>query len=489
MSTDALTWSTCRTAFENYRWDVDYYDPVTIKILENLRKQSSHNLSPRYGLVHALSTVKKAHGYDNVVKALSVRDVESGFIYPHVPRFIERPQHGNFVAPNTAIVTRAGIQGIAAPVIESNAFWDVMGHTYSLAEDRKGLAATSDLLVVEAKDELSAEVLAAYISSPIGRSITRRVVYGVSNRHLRRADLASIPIPDSLYVFDKELRSLTAHLYETFAKIQRLGNNYAQKIQHNIGKIRQISSQKVLKAKLEHYRFDFSWYQFKKIRDLLLKSGFSELGNYISEIKTGGNVKKAEAGVLVLGTRDLKPYIVLPRGEKPRIVEQIKKRNWATSGQLLMAEVGGDISVGTTAFVPSDCSHWKNLGFSVRKNGIAVSPDIIILSLRSSKLAGFITSFLNSFLGRLQLKTLAFTTKQTRVRPYEVDKILVPEPESSKEHFQLLEEMYKSIISIRRNIDIEIPRKMGFDPVMVMKGARPYIRRIKSSSVTLDSYA
>lgn len=478
MSKNDLTWVTPRKEFEAYRWDNDYYDPLLLSILHAAKKQSSHTLAPYYAKVHPASTVKKQHASKIAVKALSVRDVESGFIFPHVPRYIES-QHGSYAKANTVLVTRAGIQGIAAPVLDLPSFWSSMKPVYTLSDDGNGLAITSDLLLAEIEGSLSAEILAAYISSPVGRSITRRLVYGISNRHLRTADVASMPIPDLLKDFETPLELHTRSFYEAMAKLFDLSEKFTEGIIPAFNSICAIAEQNILVSKADPYRLDYSWNQFVKIRDVLAKLGFFELERIIGNVKSGGSVKKSDAGFLVLGTRDLKPNAVLPRGEKPRIVEHVRESNWANTGDLLMAEVGGEISVGTTAVVPREIEHWKMLGFSVRRDGIAVSSDIMRLQIKPRKDTGFISVFLNSPLGRVQLGALSFTTKQTRIRSYEVGKILIPEPKSSNEYIQTLEQMNSSIIGIRKIIDIQIPKALGLDTELTMRMARPYMARVK----------
>jgi hypothetical protein len=436
--------------------------------------------------VHPALTVKKSHEPSSAVKALSVRDVESGFIFPHVPRSIE-PQHGNYARPNTVLVTRAGIHGIASPVLDLPSFWESMRPVYTLSDDGSGLAITSDLLLAEATGTLSVETLAAYISSPVGRSITRRLVYGVSNRHLRTDDLASMPVPDLLKDFESSLKLHIRSFYEGMAKMLNLNEKFTENITDAFHSIRGVADQNILVAKADSYRLDYSWNQFVKIRDILAKSGFFELGKITENLKSGGGIKKAEAGFLVLGTRDLKPNAVLPRGEKPRIVERIPRGSWANIGDLLMAEVGGEISVGTTAVVPKEIEHWKTLGFSVRRDGIAVSSDIMMLQIRPRGDSGFISAFLNSPLGRIQLRAISFTTKQTRVRSYEIGKIMVPEPKFATEYLQIMEQMNNSVIGIRKIIDIEIPKALGLDTEVTMRMARPYMARVKLSSY-LNSY-
>jgi hypothetical protein len=240
--------------------------------------------------------------------------------------------------------------------------------------------------------------------------------------------------------------------------------------------------QQIITTKLDGYRWDFSWYQFKWIREKLAKSGFIELGR-IATPRKPSSVKKADSGVMVLGTRDLKPNIVMPRGEKPRIVENIGKSNWANAGEILVAEVGGEISVGTTALVTSDLSFWSNLGFSAEDGRIAVSSDINILSVDPPSDAGFVSTFLNSRLGRHQLRALSFTTKQTRVRSYELNKIMIPAPKNGIEYTRAIETMNSALLKIRGIVDLEIPKDLGVDPEATMRTARPYMERVRKSEL------
>ena len=486
---DATIWKIPRQAFEALRWDVNYYNPAIVSILLKVKSQSSNALSPKYGVVKPLPSVQKSYKSKIAKRALSVRDVESGFIYPHIPRLIDPPSKNNYVTKNSVIVTRAGIQGIAAPVIDSHDFWESMGSTYSLSDDGEGIATTSDLFKIEIDDELSAEAISAYISSPVGRSITQRLVYGTSNRHLRTVDLAAIPIPDNLMDLNNTIKTQADAFYDAYAKHNSLSKSIFNKSPEIINAARTIMEKDVICAKPDPYRFDYSWYQFKEIKPMLLRAGYTELGGYIERVRSGGNVTKSESGVLVLGTRDLKPNVLLPRGEKPRMVEQIRESNWANEGEIMVAEVGGGISVGTAALVPPDTSHWRNLGFSVRRGGVAVSNDIIIVSLKDRKDAGFITSFLTSPLGRLQIQALSFTTKQTRMRRYELGKILIPQPESQNEFIKTLYKMNDSILRLRHTIDIEIPNSLGLNPEMMMATARGYMRGIDHTQTRLmDDY-
>lgn len=95
--------------------------------------------------------------------------------------------------------------------------------------------------------------------------------------------------------------------YDAYAKHYSLSKSIFNKSPEIIEAARTIMDKNTIHAKPDPYRFDYSWYQFKEIKPLLLKSGYTELGNYIERVRSGGNVTKSESGVLVLGTRDLKP--------------------------------------------------------------------------------------------------------------------------------------------------------------------------------------
>ncbi len=454
-----------------------------------MKRQSSHDLN-YYGRVHGYMSVKKSYEPDGAIRALSVRDVESGIIFPHIPRVLAQKGFRTYAKPNSVVVTQTGIQGIASAVLNAKEFWDALSTTYSVNPTRDGLAVTSDLLGVDMTRDMSPETLAAYLSSPVGRNLTRRFVYGVSNRHLRPDDLAGLPIPDTLKEFQKSLNERFLSFYKALWPALRLGQAFSLKFPKAVNFISDISRRNIILSPADEYRFDYSWYQFRMMRDFLAKEGFVELGTLI-KIRKPQSVEKADKGVLVLGTRDLKPNVVMPRGEKPRIVEHVPKANWASKGELVVAEVGGEISVGTCAMVPANISFWKGLGFSVRESGIAVSADITILHPHSASHAGYISSFLNSEIGRYQLKALSFMTKQTRVRHYELGKVMIPSPEHAGEHSSALESLNDAVLGVRKIVDVEIPRALGFDAIEVMMAARPYLERVNVSpdEATMNDFA
>ena len=486
IKSDTLVWEVnAQEIRDSPRWDADFLDPAMLEMQRLVTKCAGkpfHKLAD----VRAPGSVRKSHD-KGAFAAIGVRDVEPAFIGPHVPRYVLRPPKNNWVVAGDIIVTKTGTYGIAAPILDLPAFWEVLANLYTVEgrQSSRSTSITSDILAARVRQQtLSPAIVAAYLSSPVGRVLIRRTVYGTGGKHLRRDDLKALHVPNKLRDLDERINDLLAGFYETLLNLMSTGRQLVGP--RDIRRAEHISARSAYDAPASSARWDFGWAVFRELNAIAEALGFQRLSEHF-DVFAPGAPAKADRGYLVCGTRDVKPHMMLPRGEKPRVVDSLKRSNWARTGDVLIAAVGGELSTGTTALVLSEGIPFiQRLGFSALDGCVAVSGDYLTLRARDGapadrenmRRAAEATLFLNSPLGRLQIINLAVTTKQTRVRQYELGEIRAP----FGLRWSVLDE-YRTLASIlndiRTLVDRDIPTHLGIDPDLATAIGRPYINNLK----------
>lgn len=454
-------WEVSSDDLDSYRLDAVYYKPAFLKVLNEIKKQEYKNLE-EIATIIAPRSVRKAKSVADACPTLSVRDTEAGIVIPHVPRYLETITQKNCAKSGDVIMTKTGVHGIAAAVLSHESFWAAMSRWFDTSF---GLPVTSDILIIRPEqDELNSAYLACFLTSPVGRILTKRLVYGIGPRHLTKRDLAKVPIPLPDDKMEQRAEDRIARFYEAYNTVLDHQDRIFQQCNNVVNKYSQIMKQGHFESPIDVYRFDINWPIHHKIASAIRALGdVVELGELAKVVKPS-SPNKAETGLLVLGTRDIKPNIVLPRGEKPRIVERVPLRNWAKSGSLLVTEVGGEISVGTATVVPHNLSLVKIMGFTTRKSEVAVSGDFLIILPEREEFSSLMSIALNSPVGRTQIKTLKVVTKQNRLRHYEADKLLIPNIQDENllhDIHQSVQKLNEHLVKVKIFIEKDIPKQVG----------------------------
>jgi restriction endonuclease S subunit len=448
------------------RLDCQYYDPEYFETLEKLKKMAEGSgfevndladlLASEDGNLTGGATPLGAVYLAEGIPFIRIQNIKETGIDLSDVVFISRKIHNKDLVrsqlrPEDVLMTITGTYGVSAVVPEAFGEANINQHVVRIAVDRT---------------RIDSHYLSMYLNSAYAQKQMQREVTGNTRLALDYAAIKTLKIvrPDkgiqrSIVEKVKEVYARAKHIQTEFEKLE---DSYDSTILSKLGI--QLPPEPKLKVFLTSVadRLEVKWYYpyYEQIEKVISDKKAKRLREFSPRLQYGASIDADYFGDIpflrienlrrnYLDTTDLQDI-------PSKLYEDTVSNLYLEEGDLLIARSG--VTVGTCAYVPHGMDDYVHGSYIIK----------IRLPKNSELLPRYLSVYINSVLGRLQIDRLKTGSAQPNINTQQIREILIIQPEteiqedivsavySSIEEAKALRIKYADKISEARNLFISL---------------------------------